>query len=65
MMFAVKKELCDILDDVIHYDVSVITDFFLTFNKKNDEENRFRKARTKKVYTILEEVVKKFGFYIF
>jgi hypothetical protein len=27
---AVKKELCDILDDVIHYDDSVIRDFFLT-----------------------------------
>jgi hypothetical protein len=62
MLFAVKKELCDILDDVIHYDYSVITDFFLTFNEKNDEENRFRKARMKKMYTILEEVVKKMKF---
>jgi hypothetical protein len=53
MLFAVKKELCDILDDIIHYDDSVITDFFLIFNEKNDEENRFRKARTKKVYMIL------------
>jgi hypothetical protein len=62
MLFAVKKELCDILDDAIHYDDSVITDFFLTFNEKNDEKNRFRKARTKKVYTILEEVMKKLKF---
>jgi hypothetical protein len=35
----VKKELCDILDDIIHYDDSVITDFFLTFYEKIDEEN--------------------------
>jgi hypothetical protein len=37
-------------------------DFILTFNEKNDEENRFRKVRTKKVYTILEEIVKKLKF---
>jgi hypothetical protein len=40
----------------------VITDYFLTFNEKNDEENRFRKVRTKKVYMILEEAVKKLKF---
>jgi hypothetical protein len=57
-----KKDLCNILDDIINYDDSVITDFFLTFNEKNEEENRFRKAGTKKVYTILEEVVKKLKF---
>jgi hypothetical protein len=62
MLFAVKKELCDILEEIIHYNDSVITDFFLTFNEKNYEENKFRKARTKKVYTILEEVVKKMKF---
>jgi hypothetical protein len=62
LLFAVKKELCDILEEIIHYDDSVITDFFLTFHGKNDEENKFRKARTKKVYTILEEAVKKLKF---
>jgi hypothetical protein len=62
MLFAVKKELCDILDEIIHYNDSVIRDFFLTFNEKNDEENKFRKARTKKMYTIVEEVVKKLKF---
>jgi hypothetical protein len=61
-LFAVKKELCDILEDITPYDDSVIGDFFLIFNEKNDEENRFRKARTKKVYTILEEAVKKLKF---
>jgi hypothetical protein len=65
MLFAVKKELCDILDDIIHYDNSVITDFFLTFNEKNDEENRFRNARTKKMYSIVEEEVKKLKFLLY
>jgi hypothetical protein len=34
----------------------------MTFNEKNDQEKKFRMARTKKVYTILEEVVKKLRF---
>jgi hypothetical protein len=62
MLFTEMKELCNLVDDIINYDYTVITDFFLTFNEKNNEENRFRKARTKNVYTILEEVVKKMKF---
>jgi hypothetical protein len=65
MLFAMKKELCDILIDIIHYDDSMITDFFLMFNEKNDEENRFRKTRTKNIYTILEEVEKKLKFQLY
>jgi hypothetical protein len=37
-------------------------DVFLTFNEKNDEENKFSKTRRKKIYTIQEEVVKKLKF---
>jgi hypothetical protein len=40
----------------------MITDFFLRFNEKNNEEKRFRKVRTKKVRIILEEAVKKLKF---
>jgi hypothetical protein len=48
LLFAVKKELCDILDDIMHYDDSVIINFFLTFKENTDEENGFRKGRMKK-----------------
>jgi hypothetical protein len=58
----VKKELYDTLDEIIHSDDNMITNFFLTFKEKSREKNRFGKAIPKKRYTILEEEVKKLKF---
>jgi hypothetical protein len=65
MLFAVNMELYDIFDEIIYYDNNVIADIFLIFNEKNNDENRFRKARTKNAYTILEKAVNKLKFQLY
>jgi hypothetical protein len=36
--------------------------FFISFDEKNDTDNKFRKDRTKKVYRILDDNIKKMKY---
>jgi hypothetical protein len=51
--------LCDCLDETLKYDYSVITNFYISFDEKNDRDNKFRKDRIKKVYRILDDNIMK------
>jgi hypothetical protein len=57
--------LCDCLDETLKYDDSVITNFFINFDEKNDTNNKFRKDRTKKVYRILDDNIKKMKYNLY
>jgi hypothetical protein len=59
LLIAIKKELCDCLDETLKYDDNLITDFTVSFNERTTADNRFRKDRTKKVYRILNDDIKK------
>jgi hypothetical protein len=65
LLVAIKKELCDCLDETLKYDDSVITNFYISFDEKNDTDNKFRKDRTKKVYRILDDNIKKIKFNLY